>query len=172
MGYAHVMGYFTLDGSLVNQSHFEDIKRKGFIGYQSGGGVVRAEVPKHESGFFGGLGWGHIGDSFGGLLGNKEMSSIKGFKDTAPAQSIPILSTPQSVLFVDLRLEPGISKTYRYRYRLPKGLPPTYEGRAIRIHYGLVLGIQRASEKARQPHIRHIDIPFQVMSGFNGRPSL
>jgi hypothetical protein len=69
MGYAQIMGSFTLDGSLINQAPFEEVKRKGVVGGQGGGGVVGVEKTKRESGLFGALGWGNIGESLGGLLG-------------------------------------------------------------------------------------------------------
>lgn len=53
MGYAQVMGSFILDGSLVNQAPFEEVKRKGVVGGQGGGGVVGVERTKRESGLFG-----------------------------------------------------------------------------------------------------------------------
>jgi hypothetical protein len=113
MGYGHITGSFTLDSSLVNQSPFEEVKRKGIIGDQGGGGVVREEKSKRDSGIFSFSGWGNIGESLGGLLGGNELSSIKETKVSSNAKSIPILSTPQSILFVDLQLRPGESRSYR-----------------------------------------------------------
>ena len=48
MGYAQIIGSFTLDGSLVNQAPFEDVKRRGALGGQSGGGVVGLESIKEK----------------------------------------------------------------------------------------------------------------------------
>jgi hypothetical protein len=67
MGYAQIMGTFTLDGSLINQAPFEEVKRKGVVGGQGGGGVVGVERKTRDSGLFGALGWGNIGESLGGL---------------------------------------------------------------------------------------------------------
>lgn len=79
MGYAHVIGSFTLDGSLIQTSLFEDVKRKGVLGTQSGGGVVGLESSKNDGGFLSGLGWGGLS----GLLGGGGMSSIAEMKNTA-----------------------------------------------------------------------------------------
>ena len=169
MGYGQIMGSFTLDGSLVNQSPFEEAKRKGIIGGKGGGGVVRNESAKRDSGLLGSFGWGNLGESLGGLLGGNELSSIKETKSNTNARSVPILSTPQSILFVDLRLKPGESKSYTYSHPLPKGIPPTHKGRAMKISYSLVVGTQRAAKIAQQHQIQHADIPFRVLPSVNGK---
>lgn len=167
MAYAQTMGSFTLDGSLVNQAPFEDVKRKGVVGGQAGGGVVGVERSKRESGIFGAFGWGSIGESIGGLLGGGEMSSIKEMRGVASTKSIPLLSTPQSILFVDLKLAPGESKSYTYRFQLPRGLPPTHKGRAIKVRYHIKIGVQRPGKLGGQQNIKHLEIPFRVLGSVN-----
>lgn len=168
MGYAQVMGSFILDGSLVNQAPFEEIKRKGVVGGQGGGGVVGVERSKKESGLFGAFGWNNIGESINGLLSGGEMSSIKEMNRIASSKSIPLISTTQSILFVDLKLAPGESRSYRYSFGLPRGLPPSHKGRAMKVSYNLTVGVQRpGTGKERQ--IRSIDIPFRVFGSVNGR---
>jgi hypothetical protein len=163
MGHAQTMGSFTLDGSLVNAAPFEDVKRKGV---QGGGGVVGVErSSKRASGMFGAFSWGNLGESIGGLLGNDDMSSIAQMKATASSKTVPLLSTPQSLLFVDLCLAPGESSSYHYSFALPRGLPPTYRGRAIKISYHISLGIQRPGG---QP-VKQIEIPFRVLGSVNSR---
>ena len=169
MGYGQIMGSFTLDGSLVNQNPFDEAKRKGIIGGQGGGGVVRSNSMKRDTGLLGSFGWGNIGESLGGLLGGNELSSIKETKASTNARSIPIISTPQSILFVDLQLKPGESKSYTYSHPLPKGIPPTHKGRAIKISYNLVVGTQRAARVTQQHQVHHADIPFRVLPSVNGK---
>ncbi len=168
MGYGQIVGSFTLDGSLVNQSPFEEVKKKGIVGGQGGGGVVRNESAKRDSGMLGSLGWGSIGASLGGLLGGNELSSIKEASSSTNAKSVPVLSTPQSILFVDLRLAPGESKSYKYVHPLPKGLPPTHKGRAMKISYSLVVGTQRTAKMTQQHLVQHANIPFRVLTSVNG----
>ncbi|KAI1271507.1 Rgp1-domain-containing protein [Xylaria sp. FL0933] len=165
MGYAQVHGSFTLDGSLVNLAPFEAVKRKAVLGGQ-GGGVIGVETSKRSSGFLTGLGWGGLGSSIGELLGGNEFSSIKDMRGAASSKSIPLLSTPQSILFVDLQLGPGEGKTYEYSFKLPKGLPPTHRGKAIKITYSLVVGTQRAGG-AKEQQVRSVDIPFRVLGSVN-----
>lgn len=170
MGYAQISGSFTVDGSLVNQAPFEEVKRKGVIGGQAGGGVVGVGI-KREGGLFGAFGWGNIGESIGSLLKTEELSSLKEMKSIARSKAIPLLSTPQSVLFVDLRLEPGESRTYKYAFTLPRGLPPSHKGKAIRVSYTLVIGTQRADTVKSQQQVRHVDVPFRVFGGIDGKLS-
>lgn len=165
MGFAQVNGSFTLDGSLISQSPFEEVKRKGAIGGQ-GGGVVGIETNKRESGLLGGFGWSSFGNSLGGLLGGSELSSMKDMRGVASSKSIPLLSTPQSILFVDLRLAPGESKSYEYSFKLPRGLPPSHRGKAIKISYKLVIGTQRPGS-AKEQQVKSIEIPFRILGSVN-----
>ncbi|KAI9891973.1 MAG: hypothetical protein M1814_002168 [Vezdaea aestivalis] len=169
MGYAQVVGTFILDGSLVNQGTFEEIKRKGVVGGQGGGGVVGVETNKRDSGLLGAFGWGTIGTSFGDLLGGGELSTVKEMRGIASSKKIPLLSTPQSILFVDLRLSPGESKTYSYKFQLPKGLPPTHKGRAIKVSYNLIIGTQKAGTVKDRQQMRQVDVPFRVFGSVNSR---
>ncbi|KAF2762112.1 Rgp1-domain-containing protein [Pseudovirgaria hyperparasitica] len=168
MGYAQVMGSFTLDGSLINQAPFEEVKRKGVLGGQGGGGVVGVERLKRDSGLFGALGWGTLGESLGGLLGTSEPSSMREMRGIANSKTVPLLTTPQSILFVDLRLAPGESRSYRYKFKLPRGLPPTHKGRAVKVAYHLAIGTQRPGMVNGQQQVRHVDIPFRVFGGVTG----
>lgn len=167
MGYAHVQGSFALDGSLVNQSFFEEVKRKGVLGGHGGGGVVGVEKSQTGNGLLGSIGLGNIGESLGGLLGGTEPSSIREMRGIARSKTVPLLSTPQSILFVDLRLKPGESRSYSFKFTMPAGLPPTYKGRTIKISYNLVLGTQRAGSSDGQ-QVKQVEIPFRVLGSVNG----
>jgi hypothetical protein len=170
MGYAQIHGSFTLDGSLINQAPFEEVKRKGAVGGQ-GGGVIGVETNKRDSGLLRGFGWANIGDSLGGLLGGGELSSIKDMRGIASSKSIPLLSTPQSILFVDLRLAPGESRIYKYSFKLPRGLPPTHRGKAIKISYKLVIGTQRPGG-AKEQQVKSVEVPFRVLGSVNNHGEL
>ncbi|RVD82323.1 uncharacterized protein DFL_006751 [Arthrobotrys flagrans] len=181
MGYAQVQGSFMLDGSLVQTGSFEEVKRKGIVGGQMGGGVVGIETRKNQSGLFGGLGWGNLSNGFqngitngitsgitsglGSLITGGNVSSIAEMKNIANSRSIPILSTPQSILFVDLKLAPGESKSYTYTFTLPKQLPPTHKGKAIKVVYNIVIGTQRPGKGVQHPKV--IEVPFRVFPHVN-----
>ncbi|KAH7356938.1 Rgp1-domain-containing protein [Rhexocercosporidium sp. MPI-PUGE-AT-0058] len=165
MGYAQIHGSFTIDASLISQAPFEEVKRKGAVGGQ-GGGVIGVENNKRDSGLLRGFGWGNIGESLGGLLGGGELSSIKDMRGIANSRSIPLLSTPQSILFVDLRLSPGESRAYSYTFKLPRGLPPSHRGKAIKICYKLVIGTQRPGG-AKEQQVKSVEVPFRILGSVN-----
>lgn len=165
MGYAQLQGSFSLDGSLVSLGQFEQVKKKAIVGGQ-GGGVVGVETSKRDSGLLRGFGWGRISSSLGDLLGGGELSTIKEMRGVANSKSIPLLTTPQSILFVDLQLAPGESRVFEYSFRLPKGLPPTHRGKAVKISYSLVVGTQRAGG-AKEQQVRSAEVPFRVLGSVN-----
>lgn len=170
MGYAQIQGSFTLDASLISQAPFEDVKRKGAVGGQ-GGGVIGVESNKRDSGLLRSFGWGNLGESLGGLLGGGELSSIKDMRGIASSRAVPLLSTPQSILFVNLRLGPGEAKTYKYSFKLPRGLPPSHRGKAIKITYKLIIGTQRPGG-AKEQQVKSVEVPFRVLGSVNSHGEL
>ncbi|KAL9592912.1 MAG: hypothetical protein Q9219_007712 [cf. Caloplaca sp. 3 TL-2023] len=166
MGYSNICGAFSVDPSLVNASHFDEVKRKAVVGHEGGGGVVRTESAKRQSGLLGSFGWNTLGESLGGLLGGGEVSSIKG--KTNDEKWIPLISTPQTLLFIDLRLEPGQSQSYSYSYRLPPRLPPTYKGKAMKVSYSLTIGVQMATQSVQRHIVRRFDFAFRVLPSVHG----
>ncbi|CAG8956902.1 hypothetical protein HYFRA_00012357 [Hymenoscyphus fraxineus] len=165
MGYAQVQGSFTCDGSLISQAPFEEVKRKGAVGGQ-GGGVIGLETNKRNSGLLRNFGWGSISESIGGILGNGELSSIKDMRGVASSRAVPLLSTPQSILFVDLRLAAGESRSYKYAFKLPRGLPPSHRGKAIKISYKLIIGTQRPGG-AKEQQVKSVEVPFRILGSVN-----
>ncbi|KAF4123655.1 RAB6A-GEF complex partner protein 2 [Geosmithia morbida] len=166
MGYVQIQGSFTLDGSLVDLTPFELVKKKAVVGGR-GGGVVGLEPSRQrESGLFRGLGWSNISNSLGDLLGGNELSTIREMRGVANSKAVPLLSTSQSILFVDLRLAPGESRSFEYTTRLPRGLPPSHKGKAMKISYSLVIGTQKAGGPKEQ-QVRSVEAPFRVLGGVN-----
>lgn len=168
MGYAQISATFLVDATLVDQSQFEEVKRKGFLGGQGGGGVVGVETPRAGTGLFGGFSLSGISESIGGLLGGTELSSTKEMKGVTTSRTVPLLSTPQSLLFVDLQLDPGEEKSVGFAYPLPRGLPGAHKGKAIKTSYNLVIGTQWAPAQEKMQRISQINVPFRVFSGVNG----
>ncbi|KAJ2970739.1 hypothetical protein NQ176_g8041 [Zarea fungicola] len=165
MGYAQVQGSFLLDGSLISLSQFDEVKKKGVVGGR-GGGVVGLDQSRKESGLLRSFGWGAISNSLGDFLGGNELSTMKEMRGVANSKAVPLLSTPQSILFVDLQLAPGESRSFEYTLRLPRGLPPTHKGKVLKISYSLVIGTQRAGG-SREQQVRSVEIPFRVLGSVN-----
>ncbi|OQU96166.1 hypothetical protein CLAIMM_02281 [Cladophialophora immunda] len=165
MGYAQLSATFTLDASLIDQSHFEEVKSKGFLGGQAGGGVVGVKKPRPNSGFLGHFNLNALGGSLNSLMGGEDMSSVKEMHAVSNSRAIPILSTPQSLLFVDMHLEPGEERTYSYSYPLPRGLPSSHRGKAIKIAYNLTVGVQGVPGSRDVHTVRQVSIPIRVFPG-------
>lgn len=177
MGYAQISASFTVDGSLINQSAFEEVKRKGVVGGQGNGigvsnnaGSVHSRGKTRKSGgLWGALGWNTIEESITGLLSNNDLDGLRDMRGVASSRSIPLLSTSQSLLFVDLRLAPGEEQSYSFTFTLPQGLPASHKGKAIKISYNLIIGTQRPSGPNEPQRVNRINIPFRVFSGVNGK---
>ena len=165
MGFAQINGSFTLDGSLVSLTPFEQVKKKAAVGGR-GGGVIGLESTKRDAGLLRGFGWSNISTSLGDLLGGGDLSTIKEMREVANSKSVPLLSTPQSILFVDLQLAPGDTRVFEYSFQLPRGLPPSHKGKAVKIVYNLVIGTQRAGG-AKEQQVRSVEVPFRVLGSVN-----
>lgn len=167
MGYAQVSATFTLDASLVDQTPFEEVKKKGFLGGQSGGGVVGVKKKaRPSSGLFGGFNFASIGESLESIMGGETSSSAKEMKAVTNSRAVPLLSAPQSLLFVDAHLEPGDERSFSFSFKLPRGLPASHRGKAIKILYNLTIGIQGApGAQSQVADVRQINVPFRVFPG-------
>ncbi|XP_012687926.1 RAB6A-GEF complex partner protein 2 [Clupea harengus] len=69
-----------------------------------------------------------------------------------------ILDTPPKILFCDLRLDPGESKTYSYSEVVPTDGPPSFRGQAVKYVYKLTIGCQRVNSP-----IKLLRVPFRVL---------
>ena len=178
MGYAQISASFTVDGSLVNQDAFEEVKRNAVVGVPGGSmGVSRSDSSAgrgkarkgSSGGLLGALGLNSIEESISGLLSRNNLDGLRDMRGVASSKSIPLLSTNQSLLFVDLRLAPGEEQSYLFTCTLPKGLPASHKGKAIKISYNLIVGTQRPSTSSEPQRVNRISIPFRVFSGVIGR---
>nr|XP_018907989.1 PREDICTED: RAB6A-GEF complex partner protein 2 [Bemisia tabaci] len=69
-----------------------------------------------------------------------------------------VFSTTPRILFCDLSLSPGESKSYLYSEVLPSESPPSHNGQLTRYSYKITIGTQRVN----QP-IKSLRIPFRVL---------
>ncbi|XP_054989598.1 RAB6A-GEF complex partner protein 2 isoform X1 [Sorex araneus] len=69
-----------------------------------------------------------------------------------------ILSTPPKILFCDLRLEPGESRSYSYSEVLPLEGPPSFRGQSVKYVYKLTIGCQRVNSP-----ITLLRVPLRVL---------
>ncbi|KAI0321472.1 Rgp1-domain-containing protein, partial [Amylostereum chailletii] len=64
--------------------------------------------------------------------------------DGDPDAPLSVFEVPNAMLGVDVRLQPGETKSWTYTVPLPEWLPPTYKGRAVKFAYQLAVGACRA----------------------------
>jgi hypothetical protein len=164
MGYAQINGHFMIDEALINATEFDEVKTKGVMGGKSGGGVVGVDARRSASW----TGLGSLGTSLGlgAIFGGTQPSSLAEMRDRAASKAIPILSTPPSILFIDVRLLPGESRSFSFTFKLPKSLPPSHHGRALRISYSLVVTTQRPGKSGQ--NLSTAEIPFRLFSNLDG----
>lgn len=168
MGYAQINASFTVDGSLLDQSVFEEVKHKGVVGHH--GSYDRSpRQSKSRSGFWGNIGLSSLGNSLASFTSTGELDGLREMRGASSSHSIPLLSTPQSLLFVDLRLAPGQEKAFSFSFTLPRGLPSSHKGKAIKISYNLIIGTQKAAAVKGNQRLHKINVPFRVLSGVDGR---
>ncbi|KAF0450058.1 Rgp1-domain-containing protein [Gigaspora margarita] len=145
-GFAQIVGQFVVDSSLVKSVEFEPLKTKTMYRPASGSGAG-----------------GAVGSGTLGIFTPNSIhpSSLQDLQERADSRSIPVFSTPPSILFCDLHLMPGETRTYTYETRLPTDLPPTHRGKAIRFNYNLIIGTHRGGLN-QQSHI--VQLPFRVFN--------
>lgn len=68
------------------------------------------------------------------------------------------LSTKPKILFCDLRLLPGQSKTYIFREKIPSDSPPSYRGQLVKYSYKLIIGTQRVNSP-----IKLLKLPLRIL---------
>jgi hypothetical protein len=63
------------------------------------------------------------------------------------------LSTEPKILFCDLRLANGESRTYYYREQVPENCPPTFKGNDIKYYYKVTIATQRVNSRVQFLHV-------------------
>ncbi|XP_076068767.1 RAB6A-GEF complex partner protein 2 isoform X2 [Oratosquilla oratoria] len=69
-----------------------------------------------------------------------------------------VLSTKPKILFCDLQLLPGESRSFMYRETLPCEAPPSYRGQLVKYAYKITIGTQRLGAP-----IKLLRVPLRVV---------
>ncbi|KAG4305430.1 hypothetical protein PORY_000986 [Pneumocystis oryctolagi] len=161
IGYVQVVGHFVLNEKIIKVEKFEELGiNKNSVKFAKGSLANIHSQTTHKEGFVSNLGL--FSNGLSNLFKNQSMSSLNEFKEIKDSKHIPILSTSPSILFVDLQLEPGESRSFGYKFTLPPQLPPTYDGKSIKISYHLCIGTQLSAKDIQRLEISKI--PFEVLS--------
>ncbi|XP_017771625.1 PREDICTED: RAB6A-GEF complex partner protein 2 [Nicrophorus vespilloides] len=68
------------------------------------------------------------------------------------------IATKPRILFCDLRLSPGQSRTFIYREKIPNDAPPSYRGQLVKYSYKVIVGMQRVNNA-----IKLLKVPIRVL---------
>ncbi|XP_018573553.1 RAB6A-GEF complex partner protein 2 [Anoplophora glabripennis] len=68
------------------------------------------------------------------------------------------IATKPKILFCDLRLSPGQTKTYIYREKIPNDSPPSYRGQLVKYSYKITIGTQRVNSP-----VKLLRVPIRVL---------
>ncbi|KAJ8963304.1 hypothetical protein NQ318_018773 [Aromia moschata] len=68
------------------------------------------------------------------------------------------IATKPKILFCDLRLSPGQTKTYIYREKIPSDSPPSYRGQLVKYSYKITIGTQRVNSP-----VKLLRVPIRVL---------
>ncbi|KAJ3328302.1 hypothetical protein HDU76_010190 [Blyttiomyces sp. JEL0837] len=141
--FAQMSGTFTVDSTLVKTGPLEPLKS-----------TVMYSVAGDGSGG-------------GGTLGRSSQTSHSSSQNKD--RTYPLYSTPPSLLFHDLSIDPGQSQCYEYRIKLPSKLPSSHRGKAIRFAYKLTIGVERAGGDQRS---QIFNIPFRLFGPIADRSQI
>lgn len=91
--------------------------------------------------------------------GSHPLGNSTSFNPTEGESGQAVLSTKTRILFCSLELQPGESRQFTIRERIPANAPPSYRGHAVKYSYKLVVGSQRLGQPATLYRL-----PLRIMS--------
>lgn len=142
--HGQIVARFTINPNLVRLDKFDSVRGVGNI---TSGGIVSNTSNSASSRW-----------SFSSLS-----SVVKSFSNPNPeatttnANTFPIFFAVPTILDVQITLYPGEERTLQYKCKLPRDLPPTYAGAALRTSYHLKLSAQHTDHS-----ITTIECPIHV----------
>ncbi|KAG5891424.1 hypothetical protein JTB14_031490 [Gonioctena quinquepunctata] len=68
------------------------------------------------------------------------------------------IATKPKILFCELRLSPGQSKTFIYREKIPSDSPPSYRGQLVKYSYKITIGTQRVNSP-----VKLLRVPIRIL---------
>lgn len=193
--FAQFSGQYEVDESLIKPAEFESVKRRlaygddltspstpstpmimggGDLGHEDDAAMKAAAAASGWSAYLRSALGSNVGSvpSTGGRHRRTGSTMIESRQKTMLSRSIPVFSSPPSILAIDLTIPPGESKTFSFSLQLPTDLPPSYFGKAIKINYELVVGTnrvdpRRSAAKVGNQRSRLIKIPLRVYNHIN-----
>ncbi|XP_059161656.1 RAB6A-GEF complex partner protein 2-like isoform X3 [Physella acuta] len=73
-------------------------------------------------------------------------------------RGLTVLCTKPKILFCDLKLSPGSSRSYQFEEVIPTDAPPSFRGQAVKYSYKVIVGTQRLEKATKM-----LRVPFRVL---------
>ncbi|XP_005105226.1 RAB6A-GEF complex partner protein 2 [Aplysia californica] len=73
-------------------------------------------------------------------------------------RGLTVLCTKPKILFCDLKLSPGMSRSYTFEEVIPTDAPPSFRGQAVKYSYKVIVGTQRLEKATKM-----VRVPFRVL---------
>lgn len=180
-GYLQVSGVFQFDPEFLREFKMDktSTNMSGMDGFMNHGGDCQPGIhdkndiskfinSKHSPST---VGLASISDERAGLLGEgNSLFAINNNDYNVDSRRTPILLIPQTLLFTEVVLEPGMSKVFRFKTsNLPLDLPPSYNiSKNMNVNYNLEFGVSMLFVKdVRQSKI-HVPISIAPYVTANG----
>ncbi|KAJ3373476.1 hypothetical protein HDU91_006877 [Kappamyces sp. JEL0680] len=143
--FAQITGQFTIDSHYLKKEAFDGLRER-----------VLYKTPGQASG---------TGSIYGGgSLARGDPLAAGPNQQSQTNTALPLYNTPPTILFCDLELGVGESKSFKYEILLPSILPPSHRGKVMRFTYKLLIGIQKdALTRVSQV----VSIPFRFFNRTN-----
>ncbi|PLW44181.1 hypothetical protein PCASD_09551 [Puccinia coronata f. sp. avenae] len=158
--YCQLEGSFEVNDKYFSLDRFSSLRHTharggGRLSQADAAGTTSTEAASSSS-------W--IGWLFGSSTSpaDRRHSTASTSSTPAPPNRLPVFQNPISLLDVDVRLEPGQSRTYSFAIDLPHQLPPSHKGKLIKFQYELVVGMNLltgASLVAAAAHRERVSVP-------------
>ncbi|ODQ80200.1 hypothetical protein BABINDRAFT_129816 [Babjeviella inositovora NRRL Y-12698] len=126
LGYIQLFGNLSLNEEIMNPEPFEAVQKKAIVGGRMAG-ITGLEVSRAPKPFF----------SSRDELANRNNVATSEFLQ---GNIIPLFSSPQSLLFTEITLHPGETRSFHFKTALPQDIPPTYHGGAVDVSYQVIVG--------------------------------
>lgn len=94
-------------------------------------------------------------------LSTEEASTTGGETTLIPnkgERGLTVLCTKPKILFCDLTLSPGQSRSYTFDEVIPTDAPPSFRGQAVKYSYKVIVGTQRHERATKM-----VRVPFRVL---------
>jgi len=85
-------------------------------------------------------------------------AAVEMSKVTKGERGLTVLCTKPKILFCDLTLSPGQSRSYTFEEVVPTDAPPSFRGQAVKYSYKVIVGTQRLEKATKM-----LRVPFRVL---------